>query len=130
MRPVPLSDKISAPKPPNSVTVDEGNSDVDEVHPDQVGKRTDSDPTFVQSGPSSTRRFLAEADLNDLVRVFNLSKIQAEILASRFKGWDLRQYDTKTWYFRYRQNELKHFFTQENSLVLVMMLVLLGGPWT
>lgn len=50
----------------------EGNSDDDEVLPDQVGERTDSDPTFVQSGPSSKRRFLAEADLNDLVRVFNV----------------------------------------------------------
>jgi hypothetical protein len=72
MRPVPHSDEISAQKPPNSVTVDKGRSDVDEVHPDQVGERTDSEPTFVQSGPSSKRRFLAEADLNDLVRVFNL----------------------------------------------------------
>jgi hypothetical protein len=124
---------MSAPKPPNSVTVDEDNSDVDEMHPDLVGERTDSDPTFVQSGPSSKRLFLAEADLNVLselmwvfnVRVFNLSKIQAEILASRFKGWNLRQHDTKTWYFRYRQNELKHFFTQDNSLMLVVMLVLL-----
>jgi len=108
--------------------VDEVNSDVDEVHPDQLGERTDSDPTFVQSGPSSKGRFLAEADLNDLVRVFNLSKIQAEILASKFKGWNLRQHETKTWYFRYRQNESMHFFTQENSLVLVMMLVLLWSP--
>jgi hypothetical protein len=128
MRPIPHSDEIFAPKPPNSVTVDEFNSDVDEVHPDQVGERTDSDPTFVQSGPSSKRLFLAEADLNGLVRFFNLSKIQAEILASRFKGWNLRQHDTKTWYFRYSQNESKHFFTQENSLVLVMMLVLFS--WT
>ena len=125
MRPVPHSDEISAPKPPNSVTVGEGNSDVDEVHPDQVGERTDSDPTFVQSGPSSKRHLLAEADLNDIVRVFNLSKIQAEILASRFKGWNLRQNDTKTWYFRYRQNEPKHFFTQEKSRVLLMLLLLL-----
>jgi hypothetical protein len=27
------------------VTKDKDNSDTDEVHPDQVGKRTDSDPT-------------------------------------------------------------------------------------
>ena len=102
MRPVLDSDEISAPNPPNSVTVDEGKSDVDEVHPDQVGERTASDRTFVQSSPSSKRRYLAEAGLNDLVWVFNLSKIQAEILASRFKGWNLHQHDTKTWYFRFR----------------------------
>ena len=64
MRPVPHSGEISAPKPPKSVIVDEVNSDVHEVHPDQVGERTDSDPTFVQSGPSSKRPFLTEADLN------------------------------------------------------------------
>jgi hypothetical protein len=128
MRPVLRSDEISAPKPPYSVTVDEGNPDVGEVHPDKVGERTACDPTFVQSGPSSKRPFVAEAGLNDLVRVFNLSKIQAEILASRFKGWNLHQHDTKTWYFRVRQNESKHFFTQESCLMLVMLLVLLWRP--
>jgi hypothetical protein len=49
MRPVLHSDEISAPKPPNSVTVDEGNSDVDEVHPDQVGERTAGDPILYKA---------------------------------------------------------------------------------
>jgi hypothetical protein len=121
MRPVPHSDETPAPKPPNNVTVGEGNSDAD----DQVGERIYNDPTFEQSGPSSNRSFLAEADLNDLFWILNLCKSQAEILVAGLKGWNLRQHDTKTWYFRYLQNGLRHFFTQENNLVLVMVLVVL-----
>lgn len=87
------------------------------MHQGQVQEGNDSDLTFEHTVPSSNRRFLAEADLNYPVQVLKLSKSQAEILASRLKGWNLHQ-----------KNELKHFFTQENSLVLVMMLVLLWRP--
>jgi hypothetical protein len=48
MRPIPHNDGMSVPKPPNNVTIDEDNPDADEVHPDKVGERIDSDPTFEQ----------------------------------------------------------------------------------
>jgi hypothetical protein len=54
-----------------------------------------------------------------------MSENQAEILASRLKGWNIRQHDPLTWYFCDRQNELKRFSVQGNSLILEMMLVLL-----
>ena len=47
MRPVPHSEQLPVPKPPNNVTMDKENSDVDEVHLYQVGEGTDSDPTLV-----------------------------------------------------------------------------------
>jgi len=56
-----------------------------------------------------------------------MSENQAESLASKLKGWNLRQHDTTTWYFRNRKNELKHFSAKANRLILGMMLVLL---WT
>jgi hypothetical protein len=56
-------------------------------------------------------------DLNDLVPDLNLSKKEAEILASRLKGWNLLKQGTKVRVFRNRQNEFKCFFSQENDLV-------------
>lgn len=37
--------------------MDEDNSDADEVNPDQVGERFDSDTTFEKIGPSSKTTF-------------------------------------------------------------------------
>jgi hypothetical protein len=46
-----------------------------------------------------------------------LSKIEAEILASRLKGWNLLQQGTKACFFHNHQDEFKCFFSQENDLV-------------
>jgi len=46
MRPVPNSDGMHVPKPLNTVTIDEDNSNPDEVHPEKAGERFDSDSTF------------------------------------------------------------------------------------
>lgn len=53
MIPAPYSDELPVPKPQNNGTVDRDTSDADEVYLDQVGERTDSGPTFGESGPSS-----------------------------------------------------------------------------
>jgi hypothetical protein len=46
------------------------------------------DPYF----PEQTAPHLfPQSELNDLVREFKLSKIQAELLASRLQGWNLLQ---------------------------------------
>jgi hypothetical protein len=46
MRPVAHTAALPIPKPPNYVTLDEVKSDAVELHPDKVGERNDSDPTF------------------------------------------------------------------------------------
>jgi hypothetical protein len=46
-----------------------------------------------------------------------LSEKEAEILASRLKGWNLLQHGTKVYFFRNRHDEFKCFFSQENDLV-------------
>jgi hypothetical protein len=70
---------------------------------------TDCDPTFEGSCSSSEPHLLTQGDLNDLVRDLNLSTKEAEILASRLKGWNLLQQDTKVCFFRNRQDEFKCF---------------------
>jgi hypothetical protein len=54
--------------PLDNVTMDEDDSDANETHPDQVGERSDSDPTFGQSGPSSKPQLVTRADLKNLVQ--------------------------------------------------------------
>ena len=44
------------------------------------------DPDFAER---NIPHLISHFELNDLVRNLNLSKIQAEILASRLKGWNL-----------------------------------------
>jgi hypothetical protein len=60
MIPAPYNDELPVPKPPNNSTFDEGNSDADKVHLDQVGERTDSDLTCGQSDPSLKPHFVTQ----------------------------------------------------------------------
>ena len=71
------------PKPPSIKLRDSESSD------DDVGQATnnmDCDPTFTGTCFPNAPHLLTQGNLNDIVRDFNLSKKQAEILGSRFKG--------------------------------------------
>jgi len=74
-----------------------------------------------------TTHFITQKEISDLLEL-NLSENQAEILASRLKGWNLGQHDTPGRYICDRQNEMKHFFVQANSLILEIILILLWTP--
>jgi hypothetical protein len=65
--------------------MDKNNSDAYDVHLDQVGERNGSDPTPEQWSILKNY-FITQADLNDFVIDLNLSKSQAEILASGMEG--------------------------------------------
>jgi hypothetical protein len=61
---------------------------------------------------------LAPGDPNNLVRDLNLSKRQAELLASRLKGRDHLNKYIEICFFCNHQNIFKEFFSEENDLVL------------
>jgi hypothetical protein len=61
----------------------------------QANKNKDCNPTFAGAYSSHEPHLLTLGDLNDIVRDLNLSKKQAELLGSRFKGWNLLRQDTK-----------------------------------
>jgi hypothetical protein len=46
-----------------------------------------------------------------------LSKWQAELLASRLKGWNLLEKGTKICYYRQGQHKFQHLFSLQNELV-------------
>jgi hypothetical protein len=50
-------------------------------------------------------------------RDLNLSKGQAETLASRLKGWNLLEKGTKICYYPQRQHEFQHLFSLQDDLV-------------
>ena len=54
--------------------------------------------------------------LNDLARDLYLSKQQSDLLATRFKQWNLVQEDVRITSFRNRNKDLASFFDMENKL--------------
>jgi len=60
---------------------------------------------------------LTQGDLNDIVFYSNLSKKQAELLASRLKGWNLLCQDTKVCFYRGCHEEFKNFFSLEDGVM-------------
>lgn len=121
MRPVPHSEELPVPKPPEKLTVSEeeeeepmnvgavdyGDADADDVM---------QDPSFEASGSSSEPHLLDQGDLNDLVRDLNLSKRQAELLGSRLKGWNLLKKETKVCAFRSRHTEFVDYFAFQDGI--------------
>ncbi|UYV76679.1 hypothetical protein LAZ67_14001721, partial [Cordylochernes scorpioides] len=86
MRPVPHSDILPVPQPPENVIFSDGDSD---------RREQQSDDTNFKAGASSEPHLLTQGDLNDLVRDLDLSKKQSELLGSRLKGWKLLHKGTK-----------------------------------
>jgi hypothetical protein len=82
-----------------------------------VGETFDCDPTFAASCSFSEPHLLTQGDLNYLVHRLNLSKNEAKILASRFKGWNLLQQGTKVCFLATARINLNVFFSQENDIV-------------
>jgi hypothetical protein len=99
MRPVRHNEALPIPKPPANVIMDDEDSATDEADLEQAGETFDCDPTFEASCTSSEPHLLTQDDLNDLVCDFNLSKKEAETLASRLQGGNLLQQGTKYFFF-------------------------------
>lgn len=78
IRPVPHSQELPIPNPPESVEIEENVSFAEELEE----KDEAQDPSFELSPEP---HLLTQGDLNDLVRDLNLSKKQAELLGSRLK---------------------------------------------
>ncbi|UYV80495.1 hypothetical protein LAZ67_19000325 [Cordylochernes scorpioides] len=108
MRPVPHSDILPVPQPPENVIFSDDDSD---------RREQQWDDTNFEAGALSEPHLLTQGDLNDLVRDLDLSKKQSELLGSRLKGWNLLHKGTKVCFFRKRQDEFQDFYSQENDLV-------------
>ena len=113
-RPVTHSAELPAPKPPTNMTLSNSESSDEDVG--QANSDMDCDPTFAGASSSNEPHLLTQGDLN-IVRDFNLSKKQAELLGSRLKGWNLLRQDIKVCFYRGRHEEFKDLFSQEDGVV-------------
>ncbi|KYM94050.1 hypothetical protein ALC62_15341, partial [Cyphomyrmex costatus] len=77
----------------------------------------DTDFDFYANDISTGPHLLTQKDVNDLVRDLNLSKMQAELLTSRLKNWNLLDKSTRICSYRKRHEELKPYFLQEKDLI-------------
>ena len=68
-------------------------------------------------GTSHLPQTFTQGELSDLVRDLNLSKEQAEVLASRLKEKNNLSDGTKVTFYRTRESGLLQFFSKEDSLV-------------
>ncbi|UYV82275.1 hypothetical protein LAZ67_21001540 [Cordylochernes scorpioides] len=108
MRPVPYSDILPVPQPPENVIFSD----------DDLDRREQQwNDTNFEAGALSELHLLTQGDLNDLVRDLDLSKKQSQLFGSRLKGWNLLHKGTKVCFFRKRQDEFQDFYSQENDLV-------------
>lgn len=114
IRPVPHNAELPVPQPPAHLTVDE---DYVLEATAEVQHEEEDDPTYVGSTSTFEPHLITQGELNDLVRDLKLSKIQAELLASRLKGWNLLHRDTKVCVFRNRHAEFQNYYSKENDLV-------------
>ncbi|KAJ4445979.1 hypothetical protein ANN_12665 [Periplaneta americana] len=80
-RPVPHSDELPVPTPPESYSIDS------EEEPCDPEPSTSTDPDFAPDVKSEHHK-ISQNELNDLVTDLELSKAKAELLASRFQKWN------------------------------------------
>jgi len=101
------------------------NSDSGEDHRQQERGNADCDLIFEASCSSSEPHLLTQGVLNNLVCDFNLSKIQAELLGSRLKGWHILHQHTETCYSHNCQKNSKNFSLKKMIWYFVTMFALL-----
>lgn len=115
IRPVLRNEQF--PVPVYADTTLGNNSDSDLTETENASDENKNEPTFEANTCSSEPYFPNQKDLNDLIRDLNLSKQQAEGLASRLKGWNLLQKDVKICSYRGHHSDFKDRFSEENGIV-------------
>ena len=77
-----------------------------EEDPTNTSPEDESGPSYSNVDPDipkvTVHHLISQPEPNDLVTVFNLSKIQAELLSSRLKGWN---FDGKVFNVSYRKRQ-------------------------
>jgi hypothetical protein len=120
IRPVPHSDELPIPNPPQEYTLhsDDDQEDSNGSVPENVaGPSTSQDSDFVCELPSKKPHKISQSELSDLIRDLELPKTKAELLASRLQQWNLLEDEVKVSVYRSRQKNLTPFFNMDNNLV-------------
>ena len=106
--PVPHSDELPVPTPPQSEEAAAYHSEVDS--PDELNDDCD----FRE--PNDSPHFPIQQELDDLVRDLGLTKSNAELLTSRLKEWNLLDPSCRTSKYRKRHETFAYFYVVSESL--------------
>jgi hypothetical protein len=118
LRPVPHGERISVPEPPKEFTIDSDDKDEGGSTLGSPELPTSTEP-HISHGRSSAPQphILTHDELNDLVRVLELSKSKAELLGSRLKQWNLLEKTIRIPSFRSRHQQFEPFFRKKDDLL-------------
>jgi hypothetical protein len=105
------SKKLPVAEPLEHLSFSDDNSASDEDNRQQEWGKADCDLIFEASCSSSERHLLTQGFLNNHVCDLNLSKIQAELLGSRLKGWNILHQHTQNMLLSQLPKEFKEFFS-------------------
>jgi hypothetical protein len=111
IRSVLHSKELPVREPLEYLTFSDDNSASDEDHRQQEQGNADCD--LEASCSSTERHLLTQGLLNNLVCDLNLSKIQAELLGSRLKGWNILNQHNEICYSHKCQKNSKNFSLQK-----------------
>lgn len=111
-KPVPYGSNNSVPSPTENARSDDDVED-DRNNDDHNDDQYDLPVMVSEEKP----QFLTQSDLNDLVRDFNLTKENAELLESRLKERNLLAEGTTFYWYRNREKNFLKFFSQHESLI-------------
>ena len=108
IRSVPHGEGLPMPEPPKEYNL---NWEMEEEDTEKTGPHQEepTDPDFRDPAPESPHK-LKQNELNHLVRDLELSKVKAEMLASRTKQWKYLDEGVKITLYPYRQKIWKNSF--------------------
>ncbi|GBN87735.1 hypothetical protein AVEN_235178-1 [Araneus ventricosus] len=122
LRPVSHGEGLPIPEPPTDFSINPDEEDLDVSHNSpqastSAGGGSKHDDDFSGFDETSSSLKITSVELNDLVRVLDLSRSKAEILASKLQEWNLLEENVRVASFRTRHLLFESFFKQEESLV-------------
>ena len=101
------------PEPQKKCTLD-SESEPEEAS-SEAGTRTTEDQDF--SAYSTTQQHLiTQAELNELVRNFELPKTKAQLLGSRLQKWNLLEKEVKVTFYRKSQSNTAKYFMIDGDM--------------
>ena len=115
LKPVTHDDFPPIREPPRHRTLHEEDPTSNSPEDEAVPSCSNVHPDFPEL---TVLHLISQTELNDLVRDFNLSKIQTDLLVSRLQGWNLLQQGVKLSY-RKNQDSLSSFLSKERRISLL-----------
>ena len=106
---MPHGDELPVPEPPDNFAMYSEDEDSVSSTSEEQQPSTSRDTDYLPSTNSSNHK-ITGGEINDLIRDLELSKNNAELLASKLQQWKLLHHSVKVTSFRTRNQEFEQIF--------------------